>query len=58
MNGKYDAAEPLPGLINREDAGDPCVAPDESYLVFASWRKGGYGGTDLYLSRRGANGAW
>jgi hypothetical protein len=57
-NGKYVTAEPLPGLINREDAGDPCIAPDESYLVFSSWRKGGYGGTDLYLSRRGANGDW
>ncbi len=58
VNGRYALAEPLPGLINREDAGDPCIAPDESYLVFSSWRKGGYGGTDLYLSRRGANGEW
>ena len=58
VNGTYGAAEPLPGRINREDAGDPCIAPDESYLVFSSWREGGYGGTDLYLSRRAANGEW
>lgn len=58
VNGKYGTAEPLTGLINREDAGDPCISPDESFLVFSSWRKGGYGGTDLYLSRRGANGDW
>jgi Tol biopolymer transport system component len=58
LNGKYATAELLPGLVNREDAGDPCIAPDESHLVFSSWRKGGYGGTGLYLSRRGANGDW
>ena len=37
--------------------GDPLIAPDGSYVVFASYRRSGYGGSDLYLSVRG-DGGW
>ncbi|MEY3245403.1 MAG: hypothetical protein RL253_560, partial [Bacteroidota bacterium] len=36
----------------------PCLSPDKKYLYFASDRPGGYGGTDLYVSTRLANGKW
>jgi len=36
----------------------PFVAPDESYLIIASSRSGGYGGIDLYLSFRDSEGEW
>jgi hypothetical protein len=36
----------------------PFVAPDESYLIFASARSGGYGGTDLYISFSDGEGEW
>ncbi len=36
----------------------PWVAPDESWLVFASWREGGLGRCDLYVSFREADGHW
>jgi Tol biopolymer transport system component len=29
---------------------DPCIAPDQSFLVFGSTRPGGRGGSDLYVS--------
>jgi hypothetical protein len=37
---------------------DPCVAPDESFLVFASDRPGGFGGNDLYVSSPSPSGGW
>jgi Tol biopolymer transport system component len=37
----------------------PCISADESYMVFASiGRPGCRGGADLYVSFRGADGAW
>lgn len=30
--------------------GDPLIAPDGSYVVFASYRRSGFGGSDLYAS--------
>ena len=38
--------------------GNPCVPPDESFMIFKSGRSGGYGGTDLYVSFRRDNGVW
>lgn len=36
----------------------PCLSPDKNALYFSSNRPGGYGGKDLYVSYRGANGKW
>lgn len=36
----------------------PSVSPDGSVLYFASNRKGGYGGTDIWRCRRLKNGDW
>jgi len=37
---------------------DPFVAPDQSFLVFASNREGGYGRGDLHVSFRTDDGGW
>ncbi len=37
---------------------DPFIASDESYLIFSSDRPGGFGGADLYISLRQADGSW
>jgi hypothetical protein len=60
INGKYSTPELLPDNINTKDYLDwcPCIAPDESYLIFSSHREGGYGSGDLYISYRDANGNW
>lgn len=36
----------------------PCLSPDKRDLYFASRRPGGFGGTDLYVSHKQANGKW
>ena len=36
----------------------PSISADGSKLVFASLRKGGYGGSDLYISHKNKNGVW
>jgi hypothetical protein len=36
----------------------PALSPDGRELFFASDRPGGYGGVDLYVSRRNASGRW
>lgn len=53
VDGGYPAIENLGPVIN-SGAGDdlPYVAPDESYLLFASNREGGRGKRDLYVSFR------
>ena len=37
---------------------DPFIAPDQSWLIFASERPGGYGAADLYVSFRRPDGTW
>lgn len=59
VDGRYPRLEPLgapletPGL-----EGEPMIAPDGSFLVFAAYeRPGGYGHFDLYISHR-TPGGW
>jgi hypothetical protein len=58
VQGSYPKVEMLKGPINADDAGDPCIAADESFIVFSSWKKGGFGGTDLYVSALQKDGTW
>ncbi len=47
------------GWINSDQwESQPCLSPDKRELYFASKRLGGYGGTDIYVSRLQANGKW
>jgi len=45
-------------LNSPDDEWDPCIAPDGSFLVFASTRPGGRGGSDLYVSFNDGHGGW
>lgn len=52
VNGAYEV-ENVGAPINTESTEyDPFVAPDESYVIFASSRPGGHGDADLYVSFR------
>ena len=42
----------LGNLNSPKEDWDPYIAPDGSYILWASDRDGGYGGTDLYVSFR------
>jgi Tol biopolymer transport system component len=46
-----------PAINSKSAEFDPYVAPDESYIVFASDRPGGFGQADLYISER-KDGNW
>lgn len=50
---------PLPGQVNtKSQEASASFSPDENVLYFTSDRKGGYGGSDIYLCRRSAKGKW
>jgi hypothetical protein len=58
VDGGYPTAENLGPPINTSWGDDlPYVAPDESYLIFASDRPGGLGNRDLYISFQ-VDGSW
>jgi Tol biopolymer transport system component len=45
--------------INTKEADWTCyIAPDESYFIFCSFRKGGFGSGDLYVCFKEKNGSW
>jgi Tol biopolymer transport system component len=59
VNGRWTAPENLGAPVNTPGSEfDAFIAPDESYLVFASERPGGLGASDLYVSTRTRDGAW
>jgi len=59
VDGAWTAPENLGPPINTSGREfDPFIAPDESYLIFASERPGGLGRSDLYLSVHREDGSW
>jgi outer membrane protein OmpA-like peptidoglycan-associated protein len=58
-NGKWQDIRNLGESVNSKywDS-QPYVSPDGEYLYFASDRPGGYGGTDIWRSKRLRNGKW
>ena len=57
-DGTYGKPERLEyGISSAYADFSPCIAPDESYLVFASARPG-FGVFDLYVSFRNSDGSW
>ena len=59
VNGQYKEAEKLPYPVNTDSLrdGSPCIAPDESYLLFASTRDGS-AYNDLYIGVPKPDGSW
>jgi len=59
-NGRFAMPVNLGGAVNTEGVeADPCIAPDQSYLVFYSYgRDDGHGEGDLYVSFRDADDNW
>lgn len=59
INGKREEPKLLGKEINSgELTAHPFIAPDESYLIWDSERKNGYGKSDLYISFRQQDGSW
>jgi hypothetical protein len=59
IDGEYGALEMLGGGVNSPQPGaHPCIAFDESFIVFDSERVEGFGKSDLYVSYRDKDGSW
>lgn len=58
--GVYQKPIPFGENINSPESYnyDPLIAPDESFLIFASRREGNLGGADLYISFKKEDGTW
>lgn len=58
-NGTLDHLTPLGPLVNSEwwDA-QPSISANGRTLFFASDRKGGHGGSDIYMCTRASDGSW
>lgn len=58
-NGAFQKAIPMGISINTKSyEADVFIAPDESYIIFCSIRKEGYGRGDLYISFKNDDGNW
>ena len=60
VDGRWQQPEPLGRQVNSPDSWEsqPTVSPDGSLLLFASNRKGGHGGIDIWRCRRLPGGDW
>lgn len=58
-NGSWTEPENMGRLVNSEfwDTA-PSLSPDKKDLYFVSSRPGGYGGKDIWVTHRGADGKW
>jgi len=54
----YDKVTNLSELNSPADEYSAFIAPNKSYIIFSSQRKGGYGWDDLYISFRKKDGRW
>jgi hypothetical protein len=57
-NGQHNSRIKVEGLFNQKHAGDPCISPNEDYMIFGSHREGGYGQVDLYVCFNDGKGNW
>jgi outer membrane protein OmpA-like peptidoglycan-associated protein len=57
-NGTLTNLRPIPGINTEWWEGQPFVSKDGQLLFFSSDRKGGQGGSDLYMCTRNASGDW
>jgi outer membrane protein OmpA-like peptidoglycan-associated protein len=60
INGEWTEIRPLGDKVNDPKYWDsqPSMSSDGKTLYFVSDRPGGLGGTDVYVTRKGANGEW
>lgn len=57
-DGQWQPAEPIASLNTEADDIGPIIQPGNRQLYFYSNRPGGYGGFDIYTSKRAADGSW
>jgi tetratricopeptide (TPR) repeat protein len=58
IKGQWGKPEKIIGINSRSWESSATISGDESLLIISSDRPGGYGGTDLYVSRKDPGGHW
>jgi len=58
INGQYQTPEKLMAICSAQLDFTPFIDPAERFIMFASRRSGGFGNTDLYLSKKKLDGTW
>lgn len=59
INGVYSEPQCLPEPLNSKQSDEsPYVAPDESFLLYKSYREGDFGNGDIYISYKDPNKGW
>ncbi|MEI6766037.1 MAG: OmpA family protein [Bacteroidota bacterium] len=59
VNGKWQNVQPFAfNKVEEYSVGHPALSPDGSVLYFVSDMPGGFGGPDIYFSRKGDDGKW
>ena len=58
QNGHWESPVKIDVINSRAWESSATVSEDKSILVISSDRQGGYGGTDLYISRKDPDGNW
>jgi hypothetical protein len=58
QNGQWEKPVKIDAINSRAWESSATISEDKSILVISSDRQGGYGGTDLYISRKDRDGNW
>jgi Tol biopolymer transport system component len=58
VDAKMQTPVKLSEAINKGRVSSPCLPPDCTYMIFHSYRAGGHGGYDLYVSFKDGLGDW
>ncbi|MEW6365385.1 MAG: ankyrin repeat domain-containing protein [Acidobacteriota bacterium] len=58
VDGKFEKPKRLDASFNTSNVMPTYVAPDESLLIFESFRSGGIGGSDFWMSAKKPDGTW
>jgi len=58
VNGQYQSPELLSAICSPELDFTPYIDPAERFIMFSSRRPGGFGNTDIYISKRNSDKTW
>jgi hypothetical protein len=58
VNGQYQSPEKLTAICSPQLDFTPYIDPAERFIMFASRRPGGFGNTDIYISKKNSDGTW
>ena len=57
-NGNYESKTKLESHFNQKDTRDPCISPDEDYMIFTADDSLSTNQSDLFISFNDGNGNW